>query len=57
MRMSEWEKVKCKDLPRKFWLPQVDSLKKEFDLQDKVLDIKSNQKALGKDSVKSLRWP
>ena len=42
--LNEWDKVKCKGCPRKSWLAQVDSLKKELDL--KVLDIKLFKKAL-----------
>ena len=43
---NEWDKIKCKDHPRRSWLAQVDFLKKELGLQDQVLDIKLVKKAL-----------
>ena len=45
---NEWDKVKCKGHPRKTWLAQVDSLKRELDLQDKALNIKIMKEALAK---------
>ena len=43
---KERNEVKCKGHPRKSWLAQVDSLKKELDIQDKFLDIKLIKKPL-----------
>ena len=54
---NEWDKVKCKGRPRKSWLGQMDLLKKELDLQDKVLDIELIKKPLIKESMRSLKWP
>ena len=45
---NEWEIVRCKGRPRKSWLAKLDVLKKELDLQDKVLDIKVIKEALAK---------
>ena len=42
---NEWDKVKCKGCPRTPWFAQVDSWRKELDLQDKVLDIELIKKA------------
>ena len=52
---NEWDKVKCKGRPRESWLAQVDSLKKEVDLCDKVLDIKLIKKALDKRECEELK--
>ena len=52
---SEWDKVKCKGRPRKSWIAQVNSLKKELDLQDKVLNAKIIKEALAKKSVRNSR--
>ena len=43
---NEWDKVKSKGRPRKCWLAHVNSLKKELDLQDKILKIKPIKEAL-----------
>ena len=40
--------VRSKGRPKKCWLVQVNSLKKEFNLQDKVLDVQLFKKALDK---------
>ena len=32
--LNKWDNVKCRGHPRKSWVAQVDSLKKELDLQD-----------------------
>ena len=45
---NEWDKVKCKGRPKKSWLAQVDILKKELGLQDRVLDLKLIKEALDK---------
>ena len=47
---NKWDSVtvKRKGCPRKSWSVQMDSLKKEFDLQDKVLDVKLTKKNLEK---------
>ena len=37
---NKWDNVKCKGHPRKSWIARVGALKKELDLQDKVLDVK-----------------
>ena len=37
---NKWHNVKCKGCPRKSWVTRVGVLKKELDLQDKVLDVK-----------------
>ena len=37
----KWERVKCRGPCKSLWLPaRIESLKKELDLQNKVLDIK-----------------
>ena len=36
---NDWDKVKYKGHPKRSWLAQVDSLRKQLNLQDKVLDI------------------
>ena len=43
--------MKCKGHPRISWAAQVESLKKELDLQDKVLDVKIMKEGLEKGSV------
>ena len=45
---NEWNKVKSRGRPRKCWLSHVNSLKKELNLQDKVLEIKLIKEALDK---------
>ena len=45
---NEWDKVKTKGRPRKCWLAHINSLKKELNLQDKVLEIKQVKEALVK---------
>ena len=45
---SKWDKVKSKGHSRKSWLAQVNSLKKELDLQHKALNIKIIKEALAK---------
>ena len=40
---NEWNKVESKSRPRKSQLTQVNSLKKELDLQDKSLECQSNK--------------
>ena len=37
---NEWNKVKSKGLPQKCWLTNVNSLKKELNFQDEVLELK-----------------
>ena len=44
--LNKWDNVKCRGCPRKSWFAQVDSLKKELDLQDEVLNVKFIRKAL-----------
>ena len=48
---NEWNKVKCKGRPRKCWLAHVNSLKKELNLQDEVLESKLIKEALDKRDV------
>ena len=43
---NEWDKAKSKGRPRKCWLAHVNSLSKELDLQDKILEIKLIKEAL-----------
>ena len=43
---SEWDKVKSKGRPRKCWLAHVNSLRKELNLHDKILEIKLIKDAL-----------
>ena len=38
--------MKCRGHPKKSWVAQVGSLKKELDLQDKALNVKLLRKAL-----------
>ena len=45
---NEWNKVKSKGCPQKCWLAYVNSLKKELNLQDKVLELKLIEEALDK---------
>ena len=40
--------MKCRGHPRKSWVVQVDSLKKELDLQDEALNVKLIRKALNR---------
>ena len=40
--------MKCRVCPRKSWIMQVDSLRKELDLQDTVLDVELIRKAIDK---------
>ena len=42
---NEWDKVKNEGRPRKCWLAHVNSLKKELNLQDKILEINYNQRS------------
>ena len=53
---NEWDKVKSKGRPRKCWLARVNSLRKELDLQDKILEKKLIKEALTEESVRNLRW-
>ena len=53
---NEWDKVKSKGRPRKCWLAHVNSLRKELDLQDKILERKLIKKPLTEESVRNLRW-
>ena len=48
MLANEWDKVKSKGRPRKCWLAHVNSLRKELNLQDKILDIKLIKEAIDK---------
>ena len=43
---NEWDKAKSKGRPRKCWLAHVNSLRKELDLQDKILERKLIKEAL-----------
>ena len=43
---NKWNNKKCKGRPRKSWIPPVNSLKKEVDLQDKVLSVKQIKNGL-----------
>ena len=43
---NEWDKVKSKGRPRKCWLAHVNPLRKELDLQDKILERKLIKEAL-----------
>ena len=45
---NEWNKVKSRGRPRKCWLSHINSLKKELNLQDDVLEIKLMREALDK---------
>ena len=45
---NKWDNVKYKGHPRKSWVAWVGALKKELDIQDKVLDVKLVKKALDK---------
>ena len=49
--------MKCKCYAGKSWVVSVGALKKQLDLQDKVLDVhvKLDKKPLIKDSVKGLK--
>ena len=51
---NEWNKVKNKGCPRKCWLAHVDSLRKELNLQDKILEIKLIKEALNKRECEEL---
>ena len=51
---NKWDNMKCKGCPRK-WVAQVDSLMKQLDLQDKVLDVKVIKNPLIKENVRSLK--
>ena len=53
---NEWDKVKCKGCPRKSRLAHINSLRKELDLQDKILMIKLIKKPLIEESVRNLSW-
>ena len=54
---NDWDKSKSEGHPRKCWLAHVNSLRKEFNLQDKMLEIKLIKEALDKRySVRNLRW-
>ena len=53
---NEWDKVKSKGCPRKRWLAHVNSLRKQFNLQGKILEIKPIKKPMTKESVRNLRW-
>ena len=46
--LNIWHKAKCRGHPTNPWVAQVDTLKKELDLQDKVLDVKGCRKPLDK---------
>ena len=46
---NELDKMKCKGHPRTLWPSQVDALKKELDLRDKILAIKIIKKSLIKE--------
>ena len=53
---NKWENVKCKGRPRKSWFARVGVIKKELNLQDKVLDVKLVlKKALITENVLSLK--
>ena len=45
---NEWDKVKSKGWSRKSWLAQVNSLKKELDIQIKTLNLKIIKEVLTK---------
>ena len=45
---NEWDKVKSKGHPRKCWLSHVICLRKELNLQDKILEIKLHKEVLAK---------
>ena len=48
---NEWDKVKGKGRPRKCWLAHVNSLRKELDLQGKILKRKLIKDALDRREV------
>ena len=37
---TKWERVKCRGHPKKSWVARIESLKKELELQNKVLHVK-----------------
>ena len=43
---NKWNNKKCKGCPRKSWIAQGDSLRKELNLQDKVLSVNQIKRAL-----------
>ena len=45
---NEWDTVKTRGRPRKCWVARVNSLKKELNLQDKILELKQVKEALVK---------
>ena len=45
---NEWDKAKTKGRPKKCWLAQVQSLRKELNLPDKALEVKQIKEALYK---------
>ena len=54
--INKWDNMKCKSYPTKSCGAQVDSLMKELDLLDKVLDVKpTKEKPLIEESMRSLK--
>ena len=51
---NEWDKVKSKGRPRKCWLTRVNFLRKELDLQDKMLGRKLIKEALDRRECEEL---
>ena len=45
---NDWDKVKSKSCPRKCWLAHANSLRKELNLQDKILEVKLIKQALAR---------